>query len=281
MESEETFKLTLINCLMQQISEIEVLTSIYNEDSIILTDANALKDIKDFVENRIPYTPNHLDFTFNLVIDGLKLEISVNLPSLYPEEEPDMYIRCNQLNRQQESALNSDLTDYIKNNHLGEQCLYTAFSWVQENIDQYKNKLNEVTSPLCSAVTGTSKFSRLWIYSHHIYNKKKREQIVKIAREYNLTGFCLSGKPGVICIEGLETDCQEWWKIIKSMSWKKIVIRKSETFNITERSLNQKFKNFEEIHVDMSSFSKYLEAFGLTQVFNELFGLNNINTQHY
>ncbi|XP_050342138.1 RWD domain-containing protein 2B [Nymphalis io] len=277
MESEETLKSTLMNCLMQQISEIEVLTSIYNED-IILTDVNALKDIQHFVENKTPYTPNHLDFTLNLAIDSLKLEISVNLPSFYPQEEPDIYIRCNQLNRQQESGINSDLTNYIKNNHLGEQCLYTAFSWVQENIDQYKNKLNTVKSPVSNATNDKCKFSRLWIYSHHIYNKKKREEIVKMAREYKLTGFCLSGKPGVICVEGLECDCQEWWKIIKSMSWKKIVIRKTETFDITEKNMVQKFKNFEEMHVDMSSFSKYLEAFGLSKVFNELFGLNNTNT---
>ncbi|XP_045459356.1 RWD domain-containing protein 2B [Melitaea cinxia] len=274
MESEESFKSKLVNCLTKQISEIEVLTSIYDE-AIILTDTKALEKVKEFVENNTLYTPNHLDFTVNLLVDGLKLEISINLPSLYPEEEPDMYIRCNQLNRQQETALNSDLTNYIKDNYLGEECLYTAISWVQENIEKYKNKIEDVKTTATAENNSACDFSRLWVYSHHIYNKKKREDIVKMAKENNLTGFCLMGKPGVICVEGIGCDCQEWWKIIKSMNWKKIVIRKTENFKLSERNTVQKFKNFQEIYHDMSSFSKYLDSFGLSDIFNELFGLHN------
>ncbi|CAH2091958.1 unnamed protein product [Euphydryas editha] len=274
MQSEENFKSKLINCLTQQISEIEVLTSIFNE-AVTMSDTKILEKVKDFVENKTQYTPNHLDFTINLLVDNLKLEISVNLPSLYPEEEPDIYVRCNQLNRQEETALNSDLTKYIKDNHLGEECLYTAISWVQENIQKYKNEIEKLKTPTITKNNSACNFSRLWVYSHHIYNKKKREEIVKMAKEYSLTGFCLSGKPGVICVEGIENDCQEWWKIIKSMNWKKIVIRKTENFKLSEKNTVQKFHNFEEIHSDMSSFSKYLDAFGLSDIFNELFGLCN------
>lgn len=278
---EETLKSRLVICLTQQISEIEVLTSIYpDSDDIIFTDPKILHVIKDFINNRTNYTPNHLDFTLNLNIDSLKLEISINLPSFYPEEEPDIYVRCNQLNRQQETALNKDLSDFIKKNHFREQCLYTAISWLQENIEKYyikfqsesESKVNFIEKPV------SDNFCRLWIYSHHIYNKKKREEIVKLAREYSLTGFCLPGKPGVVCLEGPEQYCKEWWKIIKSMCWKKIVIRKTETFKMVEMDYERKFKNFEEIHFDMSSLSKYLDDAGLGQAFNDFFGLCNSNS---
>ena len=44
-------------------------------------------------------------------------------------------------------------------------------------------------------------FCRYWIYSHHIYSKIKRKNILDMSKEYDLSGFCLPGKPGIICVE--------------------------------------------------------------------------------
>lgn len=285
MESTETLKSTLIDCLKQQVCELEVLTSIYPDNGdIIFTKKSILEDIKDFIDNKTEYTPNHLDFTLNLIVENLKLEISINLPSFYPKEEPDIFIRCNHLNRQQETLLNNNLTDYININHCGEQCLYTAISWLQDNVGKYKCTTAEITGPVESKMTNQvqDKFVRLWIFSHHIYNRKKREEIVKIARDYDLNGFCLPGKPGIICVEGSEDSCFNWWKIIKNMNWKKIVIKKTETFDDSVRIKEQKFSNFEEIvfqnsnkkNSDMSAFSKFIDDHGLSHIFNDLFNLS-------
>lgn len=289
MELEDNFKLKLVDCLSQQVSEIEVLISMYpNAEDIIFTNMKVLDDIKTFISNKTQYTPNHLDFIINLTIEDLKLEISINLPSFYPEEEPDIYVRCNQLNRQQETALNLDLGNFIRSNTFKEQCLFTAITWLQDNIDNYYKKCEDTKTVDSKDKTTCENFTRIWIYSHHIYNKKKREEIVKIAKEYNLTGFSLPGKPGIVCIEGPEYYCMEWWKIIKSMNWKKIVIRKTETFSISEMESETKFKNFEEVHfpnsskqskhANMSGLSKYLDDLGLFPAFSDFFGLCNSNT---
>ncbi|XP_034825578.1 RWD domain-containing protein 2B [Maniola hyperantus] len=289
MELEESLRSKLSDCFTQQLSEIELITCMYpNKEELCFTD-NVLRDMKHFVNHETLFKPNHLDFTLNLFKDGLKLEVSINLPSFYPEEEPDIYVRCNQLNRQQETALNTDLSIYLKDNHFGEPCLYTAISWIQENLEKYNTTIiqpNSSTVTTDKDTTREEKFARLWIFSHHIYNKRKREEITKMAREYKLTGFCLPGKPGIICVEGIEDDCNEWWKIIKSMSWKKITLRKTEIFDLSVKIEEQRFKNFEEIHfqnpsskrsnhADMSEFSKYMEQFGLTRAFNDFFGLCN------
>lgn len=263
-----------VSCLTQQLSEFELLKSMYpNNNEVVLTDNKHLTEIQNFLENPTEYTPSHLDFTINLFLRDMKLEVCINLPSLYPEEEPDIYVRCNQLNRQQETKLNSDLSNYIKDNHLGEVCLYTAINWLQENVDAYISSnatdqkiIKEETTDILG-----KKYVRLWIYSHHIYNKKKREEIVKKARELKLSGFCLSGKPGIVCIEGQDSDCYEWWKDIKSMNWKKITIRKTEVFETPQ----PKFENFEEIQLTMSDFSKYMDQHGFNKAFNEVFGLLN------
>ncbi|KAF9800181.1 hypothetical protein SFRURICE_002867 [Spodoptera frugiperda] len=69
---------------------------------------------------------------------------------------------------------------------MGEVCLYTAISWLQENVDKFA-VISEESNMLEAKSSQETKdeFARLWIYSHHIYNKKKREEIVKKARELN------------------------------------------------------------------------------------------------
>lgn len=285
---ENSFRDTIFYCLEQQINELELLKSMYpNPEDIVLTDNKVLQDIQDFLDNKTDYIPNHLDFVINLLINELKLEICVNLPSLYPKEEPDIYVRCNQLNRQQEKSLNTDLSEHMKSNYQADVCLYTVISWLQENvcIDTTNTVHDDKSQVDEGATVEEHKFVRYWILSHHIYNKRKREEIVKKAKDLKLTGFCLPGKPGIICIEGMDSDCNEWWKDIKSMSWKKIGIRKTEVFERSEQKNQQKFFKFEELHfqnasrlnkhVDMSGFSKYLDEHGLIQAFNELFGLSN------
>lgn len=286
---EYSLKDTIFYCLKQQMSELELLKSMYpNPEDIVITDKEVFRDIQNFLDNKTDYTPNHLDFVINLLVNELKLEICVNLPSLYPNEEPDIYVRCNQLNRQQEKRLNTDLTEHMKSNYQTDVCLYTVISWLQENVDNFtiKTALDDKSQVDEEARAVEYKFVRYWIFSHHIYNKRKREDIVKKAKDLKLTGFCLPGKPGVICIEGMDSDCNEWWKDIKSMSWKKIGIRKTEVFEPSEQKNQQKFIKFEELHfqnaasrlnkhADMSGLSKYLEERGLMQAFNDLFGLCN------
>lgn len=286
---ENTLRDTIFYCLQQQMSELELLKSMYpNPEDIVITDNKVLEDVQNFLDNKTDYIPHHLDFVINLLINQFKLEVCVNLPSLYPNEEPDIYVRCNQLNRQQEKKLNSDLCEHIKANYQADVCLYTVTSWLQDNVDiciietvhNHKSQGDE------EARVEEYKFVRYWIFSHHIYNKRKREDIVKKAKDLKLTGFSLPGKPGIVCIEGSDSDCNEWWKDIKSMSWKKIGIRKTEVFEPTEQKKQQKFFQFEELHftnaasrlnkhADMSGLSKYLDERGLIQAFNELFGLCN------
>lgn len=273
----------IVNCLSQQLSELELLKAMYpNSDDIIFTDSKILDKIQHFLNNESEFTPSHLDYTLNLYINELKLEVCINLPTMYPEEEPDIYIRCNQLNRQQETQLNTELSSYIKDKHLGDVCLYDAISWIQDNIDNFaSSSINNKPDNLEEWHVSEDKYVRLWIYSHHIYNKKKREEIIKKAKELHLTGFCLPGKPGIICIEGSDMGCNEWWKDIKSMSWKKIGLRRIEELESTQ---DLKFSNFEEIqfkntvnryskHPNMSEFSKYMDTHGLSQVFSDVFRL--------
>ncbi|CAD0198838.1 unnamed protein product [Chrysodeixis includens] len=288
MASSSTLREDYEDSISQQLSEYELLKSMYsNPGEIILTEKNAINEMNSYLNNKTECIPNHLDFKLNLLIEEpkLKLEVFVNLPSLYPKKEPDLYVRCNNMNRKNESKLNSELVKYIKENSFGEVCLYTAISWLQENVHKYKTiKENTNSSTTNEANKTEDEFARFWIYSHHIYNKRKRDDIVKKAKELKLTGFSMPGKPGIICVEGFLSDCNEWWKDIKGMSWKKIMIRKSEIFDYTQKNTYKKFTSFEELiftncllnkSSPMSELSKLLNERGLGPIFNELFGLCN------
>ena len=129
--------------------------------------------------------------------------------------------------------------------------------------------------------------------------------MAEVAREFHLTGFCMPGKPGIICLEGDSDKCNEVWAVIKSWNWKKINVKHQETdrrdvlirSGSTDSSVDdacssmldewdfRKFKSFEEIgfvkggetrdyHMDMGEFSKYLEQNNCLYMFKELFGFD-------
>lgn len=143
----------------------------------------------------------------------------VNLPSNYPKEQPEVYARGSHLDRTQQCLLNKDLSAIMKDQQAGEPCIYTLISWLQDNAEAYlkasvcnQAKCNDVTNKNNTDDQAVMVFSRYWIYSHHIYSKFKRRDVVNLARENSITGFCLAGKPGIICMEGSVEDCDYCWQ---------------------------------------------------------------------
>jgi hypothetical protein len=39
-----------------------------------------------------------------------------------------------------------------------------------------------------------------------------RREILDLANKFGITGFCLPGKPEIICAEGLARDCTDEWQ---------------------------------------------------------------------
>lgn len=140
----------------------------------------------------------------------MKYEVCVNLPHDYPATEPDIFVRNDKLSRNQQHTLNSDLAKFISTLDRGEICICSAISWLQENASHYCVPVKP--EPVVSIrEEDDNLFTRYWIYSHHIYSKIKRREVLDLAHEFKITGFCLPGKPGIMCAEGSARDCNEWW----------------------------------------------------------------------
>lgn len=214
------------------------------------------------------------------------IQISFQIPQLYPLiSNPMVHVRSNELSRKDEESLNKKLQDFISSDHvLGEPCLLDVIQWTKDNCDSYFSLDSDI--PVCSNHT-VPEFCRMWLYMHHIYSKTKRRSILAWAEELELTGFCLPGKPGVVCVEGLSESTSEYYHQLRKMNWKSITCRKRETVEcaaVKDIKSHCKVQGFCELtfdthgprgnHMSMGQFYQYLEQHQLGYMFKELFGVD-------
>ncbi|KAK6637226.1 hypothetical protein RUM44_007640 [Polyplax serrata] len=276
---KETLKMQIVECHMLQ--------SMFPDPQEFVLDPGILCDVEEYAEGKSIEKPPKLNYTINLNVSNVKLEIYVDLPMEYPHIEPEIFVRSDKLTRQEQRRLNVNLSNFISELSKDEIIMGFVVAWLQENVSEYLRQDTVENVSIKKSIPEDQVFTRLWIYSHHIYSKIKRKVILDLAHEYSLTGFCLPGKPGIICLEGNETDCEEWWQQVKSMTWKKIVCIKKENCN-KESSINQlqRFSTFQEIsfnsgkmkkqdhHMDFGEFYQYLKEHNSDYMFKELFGID-------
>ncbi|XP_050837631.1 RWD domain-containing protein 2B isoform X4 [Serinus canaria] len=220
----------------------------------------------------------------------VEFSMACALPFKYPAVLPEITVRSSSVSRSQQILLNSDLKTYLMQNFSGEPCILSAREWVKDHAAAYIDKDLSSFSMAASDATKSevTTFTRLWIYSHHIYNKQKRKSIIDWARELSLSGFCMPGKPGVVCVEGLQSSCEEFWSRIRRLTWKRILIRHREDVSLeggghAEIQKQRKFPTLEEKcfdahgaqgnHMDLGQLYKFLEEKGCADMFQMYFGV--------
>ena len=300
----------------QQLFELEMLEAMFpGEGELQMEDECTHTDVRMWLKaatnsRSVDFLPPRISFKICLKFDDTKdknskevVDVNVLYPHQYPSSEKvEIYIksRNDALNRTQQCKLNESLSLYLNENViLGEVCLISVISWLNENCPKYieSSKKDGAIKPIPKgkdAKSGSSSnaFIRLWIYSHHIYSKTKRRDIIDLSSEYQLSGFSMPGKPGIICLEGEENNCNEAWSVIKSWNWKKINVKHEEKTQLNNEIGDidsfhalRRFKGFEEIgfikdsvtrdyHMDMGEFSKYLDQHSCLYMFKLLFGFD-------
>lgn len=294
---QETAEMTNREEAETQISELDLLSSMFPyEEEFTVTDQLAVAELKHFVENEAAEVPSSkIQFILNVKLEDpnasmVKFSMVCALPFKYPSVLPEITVRSPLLSRSQQVQLNSDLKTYLMQNCSGEPCLLSAREWVK---DQAATYIDRELSP--SSVTTSNAmrsedvvFTRLWIYSHHIYNKQKRKNIIEWSKELSLSGFCMPGKPGVVCVEGLQSNCEEFWSRIRRLTWKRILIRHREDISLqggclAEIQKQRKFSTLEEKcfdahgargnHMDLGQLYQFLEEKGCADIFQMYFGV--------
>ena len=268
-----------------QLAEIELLKSMYSEDEFKLHDELILTEVQSWIDNPGDELPNTISFVLKLD----KAQIYVSFPHDYPGSKcAEILVRSDDLKRNDQSRLNKDLETFTESVFEPECAIVTEIvSWLQDNFTEY---FQESATAKCDVKNDEFKgpifAGRLWLYSHHIYSKIKRKDILDLAKDHSLTGFCMPGKPGIVCLEGPLDLCQDVWSVIKQWTWKKINVKFQEDEkldNIENLVKWRKFDSFQEIgfvkaetrdyHMDMGEFYKYLQSHECDYMFKELFGI--------
>ncbi|XP_060902952.1 RWD domain-containing protein 2B [Labrus mixtus] len=288
-----------------QLAEIELLMSMFpTQEELEITDQLALAELREYVEGSDTAgspPPSRPQFLIKQKLDTASMDmrdviLSCAYPSEYPSVLPEITVRCSDLSRAQQTQLHGDLNSYLFENCQGEVCVLSAVDWVKDNLQLFINKsLSAAPTSKKETVSSHSEevFSRLWIYSHHIYNKTKRKNILEWSKELGLSGFSMPGKPGIVCVEGPQSACEEFWSRVKVLTWKKIMIRHREDIPLDHQGEDsrtvedidslRKFTGFEEAmfdphgnrgnHMDLGQLYQFLNEKGCCDIFQIYFGI--------
>ncbi|KRZ28405.1 RWD domain-containing protein 2B [Trichinella pseudospiralis] len=279
------------DCLKMQLEEITVLRSMFREPEELTFDSiENLSELQAFVENEAAFLENtsleSVSFSLKLKNEAnCALVLSVELPFTYPLcKPPVVVIGCSSLDCHKLDALNAQLGQYISSRFAQAPFLYDIAQWICEtkiSTDEAPVEGSVVSLPTTSQQPDElNVFCRYWIYSHHIYNKVKRRGMLELAKQLNLTGFCLPGKPGVVCVEGNQQDCNQFWKQVRKWNWKKISLKHAEEENSS--LFVRKFGTFEELnfathpgsrHMDFGLLYKFMADHGCGDMFTFCFGM--------
>ncbi|XP_077782319.1 RWD domain-containing protein 2A [Podarcis muralis] len=274
-----------------QMAELEMLFSMFpDKGEITLQDENNFLNAQKYLNNTSENLPHIIEYSVAVTIDEPKARVNlqVALPHDYPQVPPHLFARSSAVDRQQQLQLNKDLASYIASLEPGELCVCAAVQWLRDNSISYlqNSKLHCENVPR-ESVLKTS-FSRMWIYSHHIYRQELRKKIFDCAKKLNLTGFCLTGKPGIICVEGVKENCEEFWHVIRYPNWKHISCKHVENRETDGNGDNLRlFQTFEDLqfqahgdyglrndyHMDLGQFLEFLKGHQSEHVFQILFGI--------
>ena len=291
--------------LEQQLDELDTLQSIYSEPGeFIIEDWNAYTALKRYVKEAHNDHPNFVEFTIHLTIENnttsttgsstvineneFDIEINCRLSCSYPSTQfPQVHIHSDGLTRTGQDDFNKDLQVYMSTELvLGDACILSVIDWAREKAPSYYTAPTPLQQTEKDTETESDEFCRMWLYMHHIYSKTKRRNILSLASDLKLTGFCLPGKPGVVCIEGDSNQTKQFYDVLRRWNWKSITCRKRETVkNAGSIERERKIVGFQEIffdthgqrsnHMDLGQFREYLRERELEYMFTELFNVSN------
>lgn len=133
--------------------------------------------------------------------------------------------------------------------------ILAAFEYVKEKVSEYlEREAMKETALEDPSNSDNEPLLRVWFYFPSLSTREKRKDLVTYAPRYNLTGFVLAGKPGVLCLEGNSKNVDDYMNAIKNESWGDIPSHQkkvSERFREPCGETGRKFVDMREITDDL------------------------------
>lgn len=197
--------------------------------------------------------------------------------------QPEILVRCSKesINKK----FSEDLNNHIQEIQNSECSVLSIIDWIKDNLFKYLTSNKKQCGNIEKDKNTVEFFTRAWIYFHHIYSTEKRQSLVKWAKEFELTGFVLPGKPGVMCIEGNDVNIQDFMTRVRKLPWQKVQNKDLQSFKVNsvdELNQQRKFNSFEEKTFtnesshshDLGLLFNFLKEKSLSNVFSLFFGVD-------
>ena len=178
--------------LEMQLAEIELLQSMYSEEEFKFHDILIVEEIKTWIKNPMDELPNTISFVLTLE----KFQACISFPHAYPGDMCAEVQIHSDIKRDVKSKLNKDLDSFMKSIYVPDCAIVTeVISWLQNNVEEYfvQDQQENSDDGKKEIKKGPVVAGRLWLYSHHIYSKTKRKNILDLSRDHSLSGFCMPG----------------------------------------------------------------------------------------
>ncbi|VDM31287.1 unnamed protein product [Hydatigera taeniaeformis] len=284
--------LASMSSVLEKKAEIDLIRSVFTSDELIFSDPSLIEELDLLASQNLPIEDKDIELTLKIAFPELAIivDLSISLPIGYPQLPPSIILRV----KQSESIVNEKALNTAFHEWLDDACgtaepvICSVADWLRSALDEDhwdaylgrdafkvakssppQPQLKSVTPMDCHPATSSKTLPKkgsqeaevcYWIFSHHIRNPKKRKVIVDWARESNLTGCCLPGKPGTVVVEGPEDKVEEYWKRIRVLTWKRIQLKDREV--ITQR----RFTNgFFEVGGTLAEKIGYMREHGISQ----------------
>jgi hypothetical protein len=214
-----------------QIGQVDLLLAMYPEEIIFDENSRGILDIlRDTDDARskvaVKLTPSIsviLDLPISMAEEEASnsrtLRLDIGIPfayngSLPPSEPPMVKVRVQQPNWMSKAAT-SQLTADIPE----EEDLLGTIEFIREAASEYLADIEKKEMALDTATIYAGPLVRVWFYFPSISTRSKRDDFIKYAPSYQLTGFLFAGKPGLLCVEGGSQNIDDYMKFIKTESW--------------------------------------------------------------
>ncbi|CAI5705037.1 hypothetical protein KXD40_001709 [Peronospora effusa] len=268
----------------QQLEELECMLSMFPNENELMVDLAAKAAVEEFVIDgdrtatipRIQYTLYYKDQPFGRETPSLTLIC----PRSYPITKSLLFeVKCPQLSRMEMEKLHSELGELATAACATQEVVgFQLYQHMHEFLSQVQSVDDKRDRDIAGAnvenIATPMVLGRRAIYFHHIIALTKRRVVKEWALELQLGGFSKIGWPGVVLVEGIEDNVQEYVRRLQHLRWKQMTVRGEQTEELGEghsgdiNSLRRLPRSFQEFPENgMSDLAAACRAVGLEELF--------------
>ncbi|KAH6638894.1 hypothetical protein C7974DRAFT_305840 [Boeremia exigua] len=291
--ANSTWHLLPSDLLELQIGQIDLLMAMYPEDITLDNHgAQALDTLRIAVDDggSVDYSVAPVvSMTLQLSIKegvgatGVSIQLDLTVPFTFetpqsPDEPPEIKVRI-----QQPSWLSRAATNQLQDAVPEESDLLSTIEHIRDAaVKAHEDTLQTQTTATASDFD-SGPLVRVWFYFPSISTRSKRDDFIKFAPAYNLTGFLFAGKPGLLCVEGGSQSIDEYMRFIKTESWGDIPAHHKKVSERYRETAERVFSNMSEItdtvgerrgqrqnRGDMKAVEEWLDERGLKEALTKV-----------